>query len=65
MKGADGVVNSRNRYLLGALNFAQGIVKGEQYSGINTSESLGLQDSLEILEIVGNGCYWKLLGFLV
>lgn len=36
MKEADGVVNSRDRYLLGALNSARGIVKGEQCNGMNT-----------------------------
>lgn len=57
-------VNSRDRYLLRALNPAQGIMKGEQHNSMNTSESHGPKDAIEILKINGNGCYWKLLGFL-
>lgn len=41
MKEADGVVNSRDRYLLGALNSARSIVKGEQCNGMNTVSHMG------------------------
>lgn len=58
-------VNSRDRYLSRALNPAQGLVKGQQHNSMNTSESHGPKDAIEILKINGNGCYWKLLGFLV
>jgi len=57
MKEADGVVNSRDRYLLRVLNSVQGIVKGEQYNGMNISKSHGPQDSNRILEISGKGGY--------
>lgn len=65
MKEADGVVNTRDRYFLRALNSAQSIVKEEQHNGINTSESHGPQDSIGVLEISVNDYYWKLLDFLV
>lgn len=65
MKEADGVVNSRDRYLLKAFNSAQGIVEGEQYNGVSISESHGLdQGSIRILEIGGKSCCQKRFGFL-
>lgn len=47
MKEADGIVNSRDRYLLKAFNSAQDIVKGEEYNGINISESPGTKTPSE------------------
>lgn len=64
MKEADGVVNSRDRYLLKAFNSAQGIVEGERYNGVSISESHGLdQGSIRSLESGGKSCQ-KRFGFL-
>lgn len=56
MKEAGGVVNSRDRYLLGALNSAQGIVKGEQYNSMNTVSHMGYKTHSK---------FWKSLGMAV
>lgn len=51
MKDTDGVLNTRDSYLLRAFDSTQSIIKREWYDGTNISESYGPQDSIGILEI--------------
>lgn len=65
MKDTDGILNTRDSYLLRAFDSTQSIIKGEWYDGTNISESYGPQDSIAILEIGELGCYFKFLGSLI
>lgn len=65
MKDTDGVLNTRDTYLLRAFDSTQSIIKREWYDGTNISESYGPQDSIGILEISELGCYWEFLGSLM